>query len=313
MLIISEGFLDMMRRPGLARSFIRAASGPALYFFDKPILHRHVDLAIHVARRLIGTGIYEGEVNGVKMSFYDPGRGPDAYWTSFYSKSRLYEHSVLTNMKRVASLHRKPTFVDVGAHYGFYTAYMSKLKGPSSKVLSFEPNEEYFRVLSLNVRLNGARNVSLHRLALSNRKGEIVLETSERFRERGYSEEKRKMMHVEGNSTGLDDRVKAIPFDDLPLDISPYIIKVDVHGAEGNVITGMRRTLEEGIGHLFCELHSEMCDDYTAKDVVEVLQKAGMEIFELQRFRRSDGKLVKVSTSSLAEPDNRMIYAIKSS
>lgn len=253
--------------------------------------------------------MFNGEINGVRMVFYDPGGGPENYWASFYSKDRFYEHSVMVHMKHIASACVRPTFIDVGAHYGYYTVYMSKLKEKSSRVLSFEPSSEYFRVLSLNVKLNQAHNVSLHELALSDRKGEIVLETSSKFRANRY-QGKRKMKRVTEVS-GLQHHATAIPFDDLSVGFSPYIIKVDVHGAEGNVIRGMRKTLERGVGHLYCELHEEMCDGYTARDVANTLQKAGMEVFEFQGFRRQHGRIIELSEDLLSSPENRMIYARK--
>jgi FkbM family methyltransferase len=287
-----------------------SVSGPAARLFDKPFLHRYINSTFHTGWRLIGGGVYEGEINGVRMVFYDPGTGPDTYWASFYSKNRIYEHSAITHMKNVASQYDTPTFLDIGAHYGYYTVYMSKLKGGTAKVLSFEPSSESFPVLALNVRLNDADNVTLHRLALSDRRSEIILETSERFQALGYHQ-KRKMKHVPQLDSDSEDRADAIPFDDLGVDVSPYIIKIDVHGAEGNVITGMRKTLERGEGHLYCELHGEMCDGYTARDVLNVLQNAGMKIFELQGFRRQDGRMIEVPEDLTSRPHGRMIYARK--
>jgi FkbM family methyltransferase len=300
-----------LNKKRFAGRVIREASGLAVRLFDIPFLHRYIISTVRFGCRLVSGGIYEGEVNGVGMKFYDPGKADSTYWASFYTKNRIYEHSATKHMQTVASQYESPTFVDVGAHYGYYTLYMSKLKEPAARVLSFEPSNEYFQVLSRNVKLNNAHNVSLYRLALSDKKGYIVLESSGTLRERGYPGERRKMRYVKEPSDGSQDLVAALPFDDLGLDVSPYIIKVDVHGAEGNVVTGMRRTLERGFGHLYCELHQEMCDGYTASDVAGMLQEAGMEIFELQSYRRSDGRLVKVSEDLFSRPEDRMIYARK--
>jgi FkbM family methyltransferase len=291
---------------------VASGLGPAMDLFNRPALRRHVNSAFHFASRAIGGEIHEGEVNGVEMSFYDPGGGDDIYWISLYAKNRLYEHSVLTHMKRVASLYRKPTFVDVGAHYGFYTVYMSKLKGPESRVLSFEPNGEYFRVLSRNVKLNNADNVTLHQLALSDRKGHVVLETSKRFQV-GHQHGRRKIRHIEDRVLGSPYHSEATPFDELGIDVSPFIIKVDVHGSEGNVIAGMKKTLQTGTGHLYCELHTEMCDGYTARDVIEMLEDAGMNVLELQGFRRQGGGVIPISKDLFSNPEDRMVYAHKSS
>ncbi len=276
---------------------------------DRPSLKRLVNAAFYEFWRLIRGGPFRGEINGIRVLFYDPG-GPEAYWPSFFS-GHAYEHSVLKHIKLVTQRLESPTFLDIGAHYGYYTVYMSKLTAPPGKVLAFEPNSDYFKVLQTNVRLNHLRNVVLHNIALSDRRGSVVLETSEHMKSRGFPLAQRKMRALEALNSPRG-AVTTVSFDELAHQrkISSDTVKIDVHGAEGNVIAGMKRSLRR-VSNLYCELHGEMSNGYTARDVVALLQDAGMEISEFRGFRAKDGKLITLQNDLFSRPHNRMIYARK--
>ncbi len=275
---------------------------------ERPVLIPLLNAGFYKGWRLIHGGAFAGDLNGVKMVFYDPG-GPEGYWTSFFTR-QWYEHSVMNRLAQIAKQYDTPVFVDVGAHYGYHTVYMSKLGGPSGKVYAFEPNKEYFKVLSINARLNKLQNAVLQSVALSDKNGPVVLETSRRMKARGFLREKRKMRTLMSPASE-GEACTAITFDEMAQasDISPDIVKIDVHGAEGNVISGMKKTLRHGVSHLFCELHGEMSDGYCVRDVVSAMQDAGMEIFEFRGFRGRDGRLVAISQDLFSNPHDRMIYA----
>jgi FkbM family methyltransferase len=68
----------------------------------------------------------------------------------------------------VQHLARTRLFIDVGAHYGFYTLLAAK-EGKDLEVIAFEPTPETCRVLQKNVTLNGVNNVKVNQVALSDR------------------------------------------------------------------------------------------------------------------------------------------------
>ena len=264
--------------------------------------------------RLLHHDVFHVDLSGIRFYFHDPG-GPESYWKHFFYESflggTLYEHSVVTHLKQISRDFDSPTYVDAGAHYGYFTVYMSKLGGPTGKVLSFEPNSKYFQILAGNAQLNKLRNVSLHQIALSDHAGDVTLARSKYF----LTPESRKMQY-ESDSTqehSAQMRVKALPYDELakPWGVSPDIVKIDVHGAEGKVIAGMKRSLRS-VSHLYCELHDEMNSyGYEVKDILAILQDSGFEIFEFRGFRLDNGHLRSVSEDLLSSPHERMIYARK--
>jgi FkbM family methyltransferase len=72
---------------------------------------------------------------------------------------------------------RGDTVVDVGAHIGRYTLTAAKR---ASNVIAIEPEPSNFALLETNTRLNRFRNVTLIRMATSNRKGRIALYLADR-------------------------------------------------------------------------------------------------------------------------------------
>jgi FkbM family methyltransferase len=132
-----------------------------------------------------------------------------------------------------------------------------------------------------------------------------------------FYDERRKMRWLEdplverrGEPEGS---VKAFPFDELAKreSIEPDVVKVDVHGAEGNVIKGMKNSLRRSVSHIYCELHQEMTDGYSARDVIHALQHAGLETFEFRGFRTERGHLVSILDDPTLPPGGIMVYGRK--
>lgn len=64
------------------------------------------------------------------------------------------------------------TFLDIGAHHGFYTLIASKKVGKSGKVIAFEPSPRELSRLQLHVKINSCKNIKIESYALSDEEGE---------------------------------------------------------------------------------------------------------------------------------------------
>jgi len=123
-------------------------------------------------------------------------------------------------------LDEEDTFIDIGAHIGYFTVLASQIVGPNGKVLSFEPFPVNFEYLQKNIKLNNLKNVSACYRGLwdsSTKKG--ILETAPNM-----------ARIVEGNE------IEMIPLDSL--DVKPNMIKMNIEGSEPFALRGMTRTLE---------------------------------------------------------------------
>jgi len=108
-----------------------------------------------------------------------------------------------------------------------------------------------------------------------------------------------------------DGNIQVVTFDRFCAkeNIWPDIIKIDVHGAEGKVLAGMSDTLKNKVSHLFCETHSDLLG-YTIRGIIQILEAAGLEVFEFTKHRElSGGKLLPISSDLLSNHDDRMLYA----
>jgi FkbM family methyltransferase len=134
-------------------------------------------------------------------------------------------------------------FIDVGANIGYFSLLASKCVGEKGKVVAIEASPEIFSRLNCNLGLNSVTNVRALNMAVSDCKQ--VLELFE-----GPEENI-------GNTTTVcawanqhhcrpKCQVRALPLTDVlqPDEVkAARLIKIDVEGAEWNVVTGMTSML----------------------------------------------------------------------
>jgi tRNA A58 N-methylase Trm61 len=98
-------------------------------------------------------GIYfETNIYGIKIKMIRY-RTFDYY--ALFSRGKIYEPALSLLFEKADS----PTFVDIGAHYGYFTIYGGMIIGSSGQVISIEPNTEFYGRLLNNIDLNGLSNV----------------------------------------------------------------------------------------------------------------------------------------------------------
>jgi len=152
------------------------------------------------------------------------------------------------------------TAIDAGAYIGRHTLAYARAVGPQGRVIAIEPLPDNFRLLTGNVRRNGYRNVHCERCALGRTSGEVRL---------GYDRETSIAsacgdfpLHVTVPQRSLDDllaeqHVARVDF-----------VKIDVEGAELDVLEGGQQVLEASPGaRLVIEIHGrpaspEVCPVY---------------------------------------------------
>ena len=130
---------------------------------------------------------------------------------------------------------------DVGANVGLLTLAMAVAVGSSGRVRAFEPEARARRQLAKTLHLNGLRQVQLSDAAVGAEPGRLTFHESPVI---GHSslydlpeDERGGERAVQVEVVRLDD---AVPPGE-PLDV----VKIDVEGAELDVVRGMGRLLEE--------------------------------------------------------------------
>jgi FkbM family methyltransferase len=219
------------------------------------------------------------------------------YYSKF-SRGQIHEPALSRHLHELLQRSDLDTFVDIGAHYGYFTILAAKTLGARGRVVSFEPHPLFHERLVRNIELNRpAATVTTRQIALAAYAGAANMG--------GWDE--RIPMETDGGS------VRLVPFDDVceAEGVRPQVVKIDVFGAEGDVLRGMKKALREGVCHLFCELHLKM-RGITVTELVSLLQESGLRVFEFARHRELDGGQIKpIGQEFLADFDDRMLYATR--
>ena len=131
------------------------------------------------------------------------------------------------------------TVVDIGAHVGYYTLLAAQNTGPSGKVYAFEPESNNFALLEKNVELNNYGNIHTENKAISNSTGprELFITNLDSGRHSMYKHEISQTNGLSIDTVTLDDFLEQISCSHVDL------IKIDVEGAELEVLQGMRRLI----------------------------------------------------------------------
>ena len=93
--------------------------------------------------------------------------------------SRAWKYRLIVERQEILFMlkHLKPgqNAVDIGAHKGAYTYWMSKYAGANGNVFAFEPQSKLFNQLNKTLDDSKTNNVHVELLALSSNKGEKTL------------------------------------------------------------------------------------------------------------------------------------------
>lgn len=184
--------------------------------------------------------------------------------------SGLLELSVQEAMRRL--LGQGDVFYDVGANVGFFALAGARHVGPSGAVYAFEPVPENAAAIRASAELNALGNLEVIENAAGRAAG----------RERLLLVEDLSWSHLERQGTHprtLDTiEIEIVAIDDLVADgrlRAPQLVKIDVEGAEIDVLTGMQKTIEKHRPVIVCELHD------TGAAFVETMGALGYETANL--------------------------------
>jgi len=143
------------------------------------------------------------------------------------------------------------TVVDVGANIGYYSVLASTLVGESGRVLAVEPSSENCRLVAINADRNGAGNLELLPVALSDRRGWSY------FSANVGSNGALRAEDFETLRIGHGVVVPTFRLDDL-VEGPVHFMKLDIEGGEGLALRGAQRIVETYRPIITTELSREM-------------------------------------------------------
>lgn len=150
-----------------------------------------------------------------------------------------YETSVI-----IKYLKKGDVFLDIGANIGYFSVIASAIVGKSGKVIAYEPDENNFRMLKKNIKVNALTNTIAFKAAISDYSGRgyiYICEDNEgdhHIYDCGEGRERVGIDIVNGNDH-IPEIANRLDF-----------IKIDAQGAEAHILKGMDKLIQSNRDHL---------------------------------------------------------------
>lgn len=224
-----------------------------------------------------------------------------------YAFNRVHEKPVTLRM--LEDLRSARCFVDVGANLGFYTCVARRFLPTGAEVHAFEMDVDNYAMLEKNVGLNPSGHaVTTNHAAVSDRDHPLTYRRPPRGNHPALS-----LYEATPEEGALDVTVPAVRLDDYFGDraVRPDVVKIDVEGAELDVLRGMTSLLPD-VQRMYVEVHPENLA-VAGQSADEVMQLLG-EQFELyllpgHRGQRRHGW--ERITPSTPLPGNTIVCAVR--
>lgn len=217
----------------------------------------------------------------------------------FVTRGNLDWNSEYILAAYLRSLPEKGDFLDVGAHIGYYSVFLSPLV---SGAYAFEPdprNHPYIRN-----SLDGMANAELIAMAVADRDGEVVLENS------GESS----VNHINPESEdGLFVSVVTIDSFVESRELRPVAVKIDIEGYDILALRGAVRTMAVHRPVFLVEYNQEDGKPNTWAELGELAGRLGLSVFAVTRQpsgRGFDYEFREHQPADLAELNLKMIFLV---
>ena len=246
-------------------------------------------------------------LNGITVRFSTQDEYSKSWFFPRYAGRRIHER-VVTEML-IEALQSARCFVDVGTNLGWYTC-VAAMQMPGGIVYGFEMDDLNFALLEKNIAINNCPNVEVYNLALSDSSGVVSYKRDENRPNPGFYID---VNTKDENSTGVMS-VNSVTLDEFlqGKEAVPDVIKIDVEGAEMNVLMGMRQTLINYMPVLFLEIHPSNLNYFktSTSAILSFLIESGYQVFEIEDLRLQEAirRLKPLLPDSMIN-GNAMVYA----
>ncbi|MEM9888768.1 MAG: FkbM family methyltransferase [Bacteroidota bacterium] len=208
----------------------------------------------------------------------------------FLLDAKTHDSEIRLSRWLIQNLSVGDTFVDVGAHFGFFSLLASYLVQSSGQVIAFEAAISTFKILQDNVRNHS--NIIAHHLAVSDQLGKLIFYEfpvlyseyntlkPEQFKDRKWV---RSAKQIEVKSITLDQFLDTHKY-------FPNCIKIDVEGAEEKVLRGFESYLR--VHQIKILVEATLLNIARQHSIQHYLESLGYSLFIIQ----SDGKLRSIQS-----------------
>jgi FkbM family methyltransferase len=166
------------------------------------------------------------------------------------------------------------TFVDIGANIGKYTVFMARKLAGKGRVLAIEPEPDNFAVLAKNIFLNRMyNNITAIDKACSDKEESAILYLQKKGSgSHSLYRPKKCWKEIRVRTMKLDDIVERLKIENIRL------IKIDVEGAEAEVLRGAEKVLGKFHPDIIFESEKNI------RQCSEILSPLGYHVLSLPEF-----------------------------
>ncbi len=208
----------------------------------------------------------------------------------------------------VAVLQPGHTFVDIGAHYGYYSLLAAQRVGPQGKVFCFEAAPETYKMLQKNVA--HCANIESVHAVVAREAGWVDFFVFPNL----FAEYNAIDVTAFANEPWFGkNKPKPVPIPALVLDdfleqkaVIPHVIKLDVEGAEYRVLSGCRRLLQRATPIIAMEYFAPHRNNEEHCKAEQLLRDFGYRSFLIDHkgALQEVDSVAKVMQACRAESDN---------
>ena len=198
----------------------------------------------------------------------------------FYSKwfwNGTYEENTCRFMQEVVPA--DAVCYDIGANIGYHSLIMAKSACNGGVVYAFECIPEVCEVLARNAEINNVSNIVIVKNVVSRESGTLTLIRNIDIDQAGLLDLSEEEFSAKIKNNPLRETITcaAITIDDFVAkgNRPPSFLKIDVEGAEVDVLAGATDTLKNCQPMVLCETHGEA----KAQGVYEILRDLEYELF----------------------------------
>ncbi len=208
-------------------------------------------------------------------------------WAHYYDAD--YEPSTFKFLRQHCRIGN--TVLDIGAHIGLFSVLMARSVGPTGQVFSFEPTPLTKEVLQKTVEMNGCGPVvEVRAEAVAKVSGQAM------FFDTGHLGSNANSL-VQGEEHVGMRPTETIAIDDFVAsrDLQVNCLKIDVEGAELDVLLGAQQTFDVHRPALSLALHPKAIQQAraTLDDIWEVLQDSRLSVIYLDEWVKKIGLYVR--------------------
>jgi FkbM family methyltransferase len=150
------------------------------------------------------------------------------------------------------------TVVDIGANIGIHTVRLARIVGPTGMVIAVEAAEDLTSRLQANVFLNELNNVKIVHAAAAAEPGGVI--SLHRPSPQQHNQARSSLL-AKPSLTGDVEQVPRESVDNLVRRAGPVrLLKIDVEGAEHQVLQGAIETITRDQPFIVCEVNPEQAD-----------------------------------------------------